>query len=192
MAMQIGLYMPGFAGPDSLPFSPGMRARLVRGAPPHLKGAIVAILGPAQGHDMGEVVLLLGQLHDMPDEGTPRPKTWQVSEEPTPPKSKWRVPTAKYQKGKASPQDKLEVPQWKMWADLLTRGVHKDKIDGLSTFKLYKLWEKERAAKGTPTRVRKTIATGSSAEPPEACRISPATSEEDLITLEWGVSPPQE
>ncbi|KAJ1119869.1 hypothetical protein NDU88_008053 [Pleurodeles waltl] len=49
-------------GPDVEPVTAGIRARLIRNAPPHMKGALLALLGPAQGAPVGDVVLLMA--HD--------------------------------------------------------------------------------------------------------------------------------
>ncbi|KAJ1198256.1 hypothetical protein NDU88_002099 [Pleurodeles waltl] len=51
--------------PDVEPVTAGIRARLIRNAPPHMKGALLALLGPAQGRPVGDVVLLMAQLEGL-------------------------------------------------------------------------------------------------------------------------------
>ncbi|KAJ1184161.1 hypothetical protein NDU88_000971 [Pleurodeles waltl] len=57
IGMQNAVYSQEFAGPDVEPVTAGIRARLIRNAPPHMKGALLALLGPAQGRPVGDVVL---------------------------------------------------------------------------------------------------------------------------------------
>ncbi|KAJ1127511.1 hypothetical protein NDU88_005910 [Pleurodeles waltl] len=55
MGMQNAVYSKQFLGPDVEPVTAGIRARLIRNAPPHMKGALLALLGPAQGRPVGDV-----------------------------------------------------------------------------------------------------------------------------------------
>ncbi|KAJ1158972.1 hypothetical protein NDU88_011644 [Pleurodeles waltl] len=65
MGMQNAAYSQHFFGPDIEPVTAGIRARLIRNAPPLMKGALLALLGPAQGRPVGDVVLLMAQLEGL-------------------------------------------------------------------------------------------------------------------------------
>ncbi|KAJ1115623.1 hypothetical protein NDU88_003845 [Pleurodeles waltl] len=65
MGMQNAVYSQQFLGPNVEPVTAGIRARLIRNAPPHVKGALLALLGPAQGRPVGDVVLLMAQLEGL-------------------------------------------------------------------------------------------------------------------------------
>lgn len=188
MAMQSGLYLANFVGPDSLPFSPGMRARLVQGAPPHLRGAVVAFLGLAQGHDVGEVVLLLGQLHNMPGESLPRTRTRNVHEERHPETDRRRSARQGH-RWKTQTQSGPAV-RWKLWSDLIEQGTPQGQIDGLSTPELGMLWEKKCSKWKKSSQARQT--TSEETEVHQEGEVSPASSEEDLATVGWGIPKPQE
>ncbi|KAJ1178873.1 hypothetical protein NDU88_004115 [Pleurodeles waltl] len=55
MGMQNAVYSQQFLGPDVEPVTAGIRTRLIRNAPPHMKGALLALLGPTQGRPVGDV-----------------------------------------------------------------------------------------------------------------------------------------
>ncbi|KAJ1193957.1 hypothetical protein NDU88_003252 [Pleurodeles waltl] len=111
----------GRAGPDVGLVTAGIRARLIRNAPPHMKGALLALLGPAQGRPVGDVVLLMAQL-----EGLDRQKSARAVGQDN-----------KY-KGREST---IKVTRRQMWIDLLNSGVKKEEIDGKPTPYLLNKWK---------------------------------------------------
>ncbi|KAJ1199689.1 hypothetical protein NDU88_003522 [Pleurodeles waltl] len=111
----------GHVGPDVEPVTAGIRARLIRNAPPHMKGALLALLGPAQGRPVGEVVLLMAQL-----EGVDRQKSARAMGQDN-----------KYEGGEST----IKLARRKMWIDLLNAGVKKDEIDGKPTPYLLNKWK---------------------------------------------------
>ncbi|KAJ1141940.1 hypothetical protein NDU88_008268 [Pleurodeles waltl] len=108
-------------GPDVEPVTAGIRARLIRNAPPHMKGALLALLGPAQGRQVGDVVLLMAQL-----EGLDRQKSARAVGQ-----------VNKYKGGEST----IKVTRQQMWIDLLNAGVKKEEIDGQPTPYLLKKWK---------------------------------------------------
>ncbi|KAJ1141997.1 hypothetical protein NDU88_008325 [Pleurodeles waltl] len=121
MGMQNAVYSQKFLGPDVEPVTAGIRARLIRNAPPHMKGALLALLGPAQGGPVGDVVLLMAQL-----EGLDRQKSARAVGQDN-----------KY-KGREST---IKVTRRQMWIDLLNAGVKKEEIDGKPTHYLLNKWK---------------------------------------------------
>ncbi|KAJ1143264.1 hypothetical protein NDU88_009575 [Pleurodeles waltl] len=113
MGMQSAVYSQQFLGPDIEPVTAGIRARLIRNAPPHMKGALLALLGPAQGRPVGNVVLLMAQL-----EGLDRQKSARAVGQDN-----------KYKGGEST----IKVTRRQMWIDLLNAGVKKEEIDGKPT-----------------------------------------------------------
>ncbi|KAJ1191622.1 hypothetical protein NDU88_000938 [Pleurodeles waltl] len=100
-------------GPDVEPVTAGIRARLIRNAPPHMRGALLALLGPAQGRPVGDVVLLMAQL-----EGLDRQKSARAVGKDD-----------KYKGGEST----IKVTKRQMWIDLLNAGMKKEDIDGKPT-----------------------------------------------------------
>ncbi|XP_032992893.1 Friend virus susceptibility protein 1-like [Lacerta agilis] len=123
MAMQTGLYLQGFVRPDVQCFTAEMRARVMKGAPPHMRGPLLALLGPAQGIAVGEVVVLLSQLGEVHRENVAKPRTRAARE------------GEKFQEVKSrqakKPADKVTRRQ--MFMELLKAGVPKVDIDGMAT-----------------------------------------------------------
>ncbi|KAJ1089386.1 hypothetical protein NDU88_002537 [Pleurodeles waltl] len=113
MGMQNAVYSQQFLGPDVEPVTAGIRARLIRNAPPHTKGALLALLGPTQGRPVGDVVLLMAQL-----EGLDRQKSARAVGQDN-----------KYKGGEST----IKVTRRQMWIDLLNAGVKKEEIDGKPT-----------------------------------------------------------
>ncbi|KAJ1083116.1 hypothetical protein NDU88_003276 [Pleurodeles waltl] len=108
-------------GPDVESVTAGIRARLIRNAPPHMKGALLALLGPAQGRPVVGVVLLMAQL-----EGLDRQKSARALGQDN-----------KYKGGESI----IKVTRRQMWIDLLNAGGWKEKIDGKPTPYLLKTWK---------------------------------------------------
>ncbi|KAJ1187989.1 hypothetical protein NDU88_004754 [Pleurodeles waltl] len=121
MGMQNGVYYQQFLGPDVEPVTAGIRARLIRNAPLHMKGALLALLGPAQGRPVGDVVLLMAQL-----EGLDRQKSARAVGQDN-----------KYKGGEST----IKVTRRQMWIDLLNAGVKKEEIDGKPTPYLLNKWK---------------------------------------------------
>ncbi|KAJ1127500.1 hypothetical protein NDU88_005899 [Pleurodeles waltl] len=121
MGIENAVYSQHFAGPDVEPVTAGIRARLIRNAPPHMKGALLALLGPAQERPVGEVVLLMTQLV-----GLDRQKSARALGQDN--KYKGREPT-------------IKVTRRQMWIDLLNAGVKKEEIDGKPTPYLLNKWK---------------------------------------------------
>ncbi|KAJ1127502.1 hypothetical protein NDU88_005901 [Pleurodeles waltl] len=107
----------------------GIKARLIRSAPLHMEGALMAVLGPAQERPVGDVVLLMAQL-----EGPDRKKSARAVGQDN-----------KY-KGRKST---IKVTRQQMWIDLLNAGVKKEEIDGKPTPYLLNKWKAlQRRQKG--------------------------------------------
>ncbi|KAJ1115600.1 hypothetical protein NDU88_003822 [Pleurodeles waltl] len=121
MGIQIAVYCQQFAGPDVEPVTAGIRARLIRNAPPHMKAALLALLGPAQGRPVRDVVLLMAQL-----EGLDRQKSARAVGQDN-----------KYKGGEST----IKVTRRQMWIDLLNVGVKKEEIDGKRTPYLLNKWK---------------------------------------------------
>ncbi|KAJ1218365.1 hypothetical protein NDU88_005945 [Pleurodeles waltl] len=121
MGMQNAVYSQQFLGPDVESVTAGIRARLIRNAPPHMKGALLALLGPAQGRPVGDVVLLMAQL-----QGLDRQKSARAVGQDN-----------KY-KGREST---IKVTRRQMWIVLLNAGVKKEEIDGKPTPYLLNKWK---------------------------------------------------
>ncbi|KAJ1111101.1 hypothetical protein NDU88_008439 [Pleurodeles waltl] len=117
MGMQNAVYSQQFLRPDVEPVTAGIRAQLIRNAPPHMKGALLALLGPAQG----DVVLLMAQL-----EGLDRQKSARAVGQDN-----------KYKEGEST----IKVTRRQMWIDLLNAGVKKEEIDGKPTPYLLNKWK---------------------------------------------------
>lgn len=71
---------------------------------------------------VGAVALLLGQLEDMPSEGTPKPKARNVKEGKGIPGTEERVLAGKTLDKNPLHAPGQTVPRWKLWADLIQRG----------------------------------------------------------------------
>ncbi|KAJ1175276.1 hypothetical protein NDU88_000564 [Pleurodeles waltl] len=108
-------------GSDVEPVTAGIRARLIRNAPPHMKGALLALLGHAQGRPVGDVVLLKAQL-----EWLDRQKSARAVGQDN-----------KYEGGEST----IKVTRQQMWIDLLNAGVKKEEIDGKPTPCLLNKWK---------------------------------------------------
>ncbi|KAJ1162952.1 hypothetical protein NDU88_003416 [Pleurodeles waltl] len=121
MGMQNAVYSQQFGGPDVEPMTAGIRAPLIRNAPPHMRGALLALLGPAQGRPMGDVVLLMAQL-----EGLDRQKSARAVGQDN-----------KYKGGEST----RKVTRRQMWIDLLNAGVKKEEIDWKPTPYLPNKWK---------------------------------------------------
>lgn len=80
MAMQEAIYRPEFTGPDTQHLTDGMNAHLIKGAPSYMHTPLLTLLGPAQGISVGEAVVLIGRLEDVPRENVSKPPT-QVAKE---------------------------------------------------------------------------------------------------------------
>lgn len=48
MAFQSSIYLQGFQGLDDMPFTAGMRSRLVKMSPAHTRGGVVSLLSYAR------------------------------------------------------------------------------------------------------------------------------------------------
>ncbi|KAJ1201888.1 hypothetical protein NDU88_005692 [Pleurodeles waltl] len=121
MGMQNAVYSQQFLGPDVEPVTAGIRARLIRNALPQMKCALLALLGPAQGRPVGDVVLLMAQL-----EGLDRQKPARAVGQDN-----------KYKGGEST----IKVTGRQMWIDLLNAGVKKEEIDGKPTPYLLNKWK---------------------------------------------------
>ncbi|KAJ1214212.1 hypothetical protein NDU88_001838 [Pleurodeles waltl] len=121
MGMQNAVYSQQFLGPDVEPVTAGIRARLIRNAPLHMKGALLAVLGPAQGRPVGDVVLIMAQL-----EGLDKQKSARAVGQDN-----------KYKGGEST----IKVTRRQMWIDLLNAGVKKEEIDGKPTPSLLNKWK---------------------------------------------------
>ncbi|KAJ1178295.1 hypothetical protein NDU88_003542 [Pleurodeles waltl] len=119
--MQNAVYSQQFLGPDVESVTAGIRARLIRNAPPHMNSALLALLGPAQGRPMGDVVLLMAQL-----KGLDRQKSARAVGQDN-----------KYKGGEST----IKVARRQMWIDLLNAGVKKEEIDGKPTPYLLNKWK---------------------------------------------------
>ncbi|KAJ1127233.1 hypothetical protein NDU88_005636 [Pleurodeles waltl] len=108
-------------GPDVEPLTAGIRARLIRNTPLHMKDALLALPGPAQGRPVGDVVLLMAQL-----EGLDRQKSARAVGQDN-----------KYKGGEST----IKVTRRQMWIDLLNAGVKKEEIDGKPTPYLLNKWK---------------------------------------------------
>ncbi|KAJ1090457.1 hypothetical protein NDU88_003589 [Pleurodeles waltl] len=108
-------------GPDVEPVTAGIRARLIRNAPPHMEGALLALLGPAQGRPVRDVVLLMAKL-----EGLDRQKSARAVGQDN-----------KYKGGEST----IKVTRRQMWIDLLSAVVKKAEIDGKPTPYLLNKWK---------------------------------------------------
>uniref|UniRef100_A0A670ZEH1 Uncharacterized protein n=1 Tax=Pseudonaja textilis TaxID=8673 RepID=A0A670ZEH1_PSETE len=116
MAMQEAVYEAKFMGPDTQCLTDGMKDRLIKRAPSYLHGTLLTLLGPAQGISVGEAVLLIGQLEDVPRENAFKPLT--------------RVAKKKdhFQKKKF----KNKISRRQMFMELLKEGVPKADLHCLS------------------------------------------------------------
>ncbi|KAJ1143216.1 hypothetical protein NDU88_009527 [Pleurodeles waltl] len=121
MGMQNAVYSQQFLGLDVEPVTAGIRPRLIRNAPPHMKGALLALLGPAKGRPVGDVVLLMAQLEGLDKEKSTR----AVGQD------------NKYKGGEST----IKVTRQQMWIDLLNAGVKKEEIDGKPTPYLFNKWK---------------------------------------------------
>ena len=171
MALQAGIYQQGFQGPESQRLTAGMRARLLKGAPSHMRGPLLALLGPAQGRPVGEVALLIGQLGEAERENVAKPRA-RIAQE----KGKSGTDKKSFTRtDKTSSTPKVTRKQ--MFLELLEAGVRKEDIDGIPTAEMYNLWKQKCAGKikkeGTGPRVRGTVTP--TAPPPES--LYPSLSE---------------
>ncbi|KAJ1190535.1 hypothetical protein NDU88_007273 [Pleurodeles waltl] len=121
MGMQNTVYSQQFLGPDVEPVTAGIRARLIRNAPSHMKGALLALLGPAQGRPVGDMVLLMAQL-----EGLDKQKSAGAVGQDN-----------KYNGGEST----INVTRRQMRIDLLNAGLKKEEIDGKPTPYLVNRWK---------------------------------------------------
>ncbi|KAJ1194604.1 hypothetical protein NDU88_003892 [Pleurodeles waltl] len=121
MGMQNAVYSQQFLGPDVELVTAGIRARLIRDAPLHTKGALLALLGPPQERPVGDVVLLMAQL-----EGLDRQRSARAVGQDN-----------KYRRGEST----IKVTRRQMWIDLLNAGLKKEEIDGKPTPYLLNKWK---------------------------------------------------
>ncbi|KAJ1100172.1 hypothetical protein NDU88_005259 [Pleurodeles waltl] len=124
MGMQNAVYSQQFLGPDVEPVTAvtaGIRAQLIRNVPPHMKGALLALLGPTRGRPVGDVMLLMAQLEGLDRQKSAR-AVWQDN---------------KYKGGEST----IKVTRRQMWKDLLNAGVKKEEIYGKPTPYLLNKWK---------------------------------------------------
>ncbi|KAF7247515.1 Gag-Pol polyprotein [Varanus komodoensis] len=151
---------PRFSGPDTQHLTAEMRARLMKGAPSHMRGPLLVLLGPAQGVTMAEIVMLIGQLGDIQKENAPKPCTCVTKEKEKP-------------KADRKPFD-IKVTRKQMFLELPEVGVPRNEIDGIPTGEMYKLWKQKCVGKG-----RKEVKKDSNS-PQFPCMAAPIP---DMVTL---------
>ncbi|KAJ1149379.1 hypothetical protein NDU88_002189 [Pleurodeles waltl] len=178
MRMQNAVYSQQFLGPDVEPVTAGIRARLIKNAPSHMKGALLALLGPAQGRPVGDVVLLMAQL-----EGLERQKS-----------SRAVVQDNKHKGGEST----IKVTRRQMWIDLLNAGVKKEEIDGKSTPYLLNKWkalqlrqkEKEAFDEKQPLAAPMEESEKDKTESGKSRKVPVSTLYPDLSSNDWEVPDP--
>lgn len=129
----------------------------------------------------------LGQLEDMPSEGTLKPKARNGKEGTGTPRTGERVPAGKTLDKKPLQALGWKVPRWKIWADLIGRGMPREKIDGLPTPELYKLWEEGKGKRKAQVRQTMPTNTGVGSDMEDETPLTPL--EEDLINLGIDLGP---
>ncbi|KAJ1204979.1 hypothetical protein NDU88_000414 [Pleurodeles waltl] len=156
----------------------GIRARLIRNAPPHIKGALLALLGLAQGRPVGDVVLLMAQL-----EGLDRQKSARAVGQDN-----------KYKGGEST----IKVTRRQMWIDLLNAGAKKEEIDGKPTPYLLNKWkalqrrqkEKEAFDEKQPSAPRMEESEKEKTESVKNRKVPVSTLYPDLSSDGWEVPDP--
>ncbi|KAJ1099144.1 hypothetical protein NDU88_004248 [Pleurodeles waltl] len=178
MGMQNAVYSQQFLGPDVEPLTAEIRARLIRNAPPHIRGALLALLGPAQGRPVGDVVLIMAQLEGHDGQISARAVGQDIN----------------YNGGEST----IKVTRRQMWIDLLNAGVKKEEIDGKPTPYLLNKWkalqhrqkEKEAFDEKQPSAPPMEESEKEKTESGKSRKVPVATLYPDLSSDGWEVPDP--
>ncbi|KAK6462894.1 Friend virus susceptibility protein 1-like, partial [Huso huso] len=118
---------------DEFPFTAGVRAVIIRDAPPPYKGAILALLISEVGTEVGKVVVKIRELGDLGDWST------QVEKKEN---TQW-ASRGSYQGNQGNGGGGRRIPRKDLWSKSIQAGVPKENIDGKSTDDLLKMCKQQ-------------------------------------------------